>query len=48
MQILRQAVNLVTGRLGSRMGTAITFDMRCRLSSHLHWARSVFERHIYW
>jgi ATP-binding cassette subfamily B protein len=35
VQILRMGVNIVNGRLGSRIGTAITFDMRGRLMAHL-------------
>ncbi len=35
VQILRMGVNLVNGRLSSRIGTAITFDMRGRLVNHL-------------
>jgi ATP-binding cassette, subfamily B, bacterial len=35
IQITRSVVNLINGRLGSRVGTAITFDMRARLVDHL-------------
>ncbi|MEI7634964.1 MAG: DUF1854 domain-containing protein [bacterium] len=35
VQCLRMCVNLVNGRLGSSIGTAITFDMRNRLVQHL-------------
>ncbi len=35
IQILRAIVSLINGRLGSRVGTAITFDMRGRLVDHL-------------
>jgi ATP-binding cassette subfamily B protein len=36
VQILRQAVNLCNGLIASRVGTAITHDMRGWLSRHLH------------
>ncbi|MBK9120116.1 MAG: DUF1854 domain-containing protein [Phycisphaerales bacterium] len=35
VQVLRMGVNLINGRLSSRIGTAITFDMRGRLVGHL-------------
>jgi ATP-binding cassette subfamily B protein len=35
VQVLRMGVNMVNGRLGSRIGTAITNDMRGRLVEHL-------------
>ncbi len=35
VQVVRQAVNFVNGRVGSRVGTAITHDMRSRLMAHL-------------
>ncbi len=35
VQVLRMCVNMVNGRLGSRIGTAITGDMRSRLVEHL-------------
>lgn len=35
VQVLRMGVNMVNGRLGSRIGTAITGDMRARLVEHL-------------
>jgi ATP-binding cassette, subfamily B, bacterial len=35
VQVLRMWVNIVNGRLGSRVGTAITFDMRARIVQHL-------------
>ena len=35
VQVLRMVVNVLNGRLGSRIGTAITFDMRGRLVDHL-------------
>jgi ATP-binding cassette subfamily B protein len=35
VQVLRQVVNFVNGRVGSRVGTAITHDMRSRLVGHL-------------
>ncbi len=34
-QIIRMVVNIINGRLGSQVGTAITFDMRGRLVAHL-------------
>jgi ATP-binding cassette, subfamily B, bacterial len=35
VQICRQGVNMVNGRLGARIGTSITADMRSRLVEHL-------------
>ncbi|HYE62209.1 MAG TPA: DUF1854 domain-containing protein [Phycisphaerales bacterium] len=35
VQVLRTVVNIFNGRLGSRVGTAITSDMRTRLVDHL-------------
>lgn len=35
VQVLRMGVNMVNGKLGSRIGTAITGDMRSRLVEHL-------------
>jgi ATP-binding cassette, subfamily B, bacterial len=35
VQVLRMIVNIFNGRLASRVGTAITFDMRGRLVDHL-------------
>ena len=35
VQILRMVVNIINGRLGSRIGTAITADVRARLVKHL-------------
>ncbi len=35
VQVLRQVVNVVNGRLGANVGTAITRDMRNRLVDHL-------------
>src|SRR5262245_22061432 len=35
VNIVRMSVNLLNGRLGSRIGTAITHDMRGRLVAHL-------------
>jgi ATP-binding cassette subfamily B protein len=35
VQILRMVVNIINGRLSTKVGTAITFDMRGRLVSHL-------------
>ncbi len=35
VQLLRMAVNIINGRLSSRVGTAITFEMRGRLVQHL-------------
>ena len=35
VQVLRMLVNIVNGRLSSRVGTGITFDMRSRLVKHL-------------
>ncbi|MCX7846776.1 MAG: DUF1854 domain-containing protein [bacterium] len=35
VQVLRCIVNVVNGRLGSLVGTAVTFDMRGRLVQHL-------------
>jgi ATP-binding cassette subfamily B protein len=35
VQVARMGVNIINGRLSSRVGTAITFDMRSRLVKHL-------------
>ena len=35
VQVLRAVVNIINGRLGSIIGTAVTFDMRGRLVRHL-------------
>jgi len=35
VQALRMGVNMISGRIGSTIGTAITGDMRCRLVEHL-------------
>jgi ATP-binding cassette subfamily B protein len=35
VQILRMFLNIVNGRLGAKIGTAVTFDMRNRLVQHL-------------
>lgn len=35
VQVLRMVVNMINGVLGSRIGTAITLDMRSRLNAHL-------------
>lgn len=35
VQVLRSIVNIINGRLGSIVGTAVTFDMRGRLVRHL-------------
>lgn len=35
VQVIRTGVNILNGRLGSRVGTAITHDMRSRLVGHL-------------
>ena len=35
VQVARAIVNVINGRLASRVGTAITFDMRARLTGHL-------------
>jgi len=35
VQVCRMAVNMINGRLGSRIGTSITADMRGRLVEHL-------------
>lgn len=35
VNVLRAVVNVINGRLSSRIGTAITFDMRSRLVGHL-------------
>jgi ATP-binding cassette subfamily B protein len=35
VQILRMLVNIVNGRLGTVVGTAVTFDMRNRLVQHM-------------
>ena len=35
VQILRAGVNVVNGRLGNRIGTSITFDVRGKLVEHL-------------
>jgi ATP-binding cassette, subfamily B, bacterial len=35
VQVMRQLVNIVNGRLGANVGTAITMDMRNRLVDHL-------------
>ena len=35
VQTLRMVVNMISGRIGSAIGTAITSDMRCRLVEHL-------------
>lgn len=35
VQVLRCVVNIINGRLGSLVGTAVTFDMRGRLVRHL-------------
>ncbi|MCL5269300.1 MAG: DUF1854 domain-containing protein [bacterium] len=35
VQIMRMIVNILNGRLGSRIGTSVTFDMRARLVEHL-------------
>lgn len=45
VQVLRMGVNLINGQLSNRIGTAITFDMRGRLVSHLQQLSiSYFER----
>src|SRR5690606_31101009 len=35
VQVMRMGVNLINGRLGSKIGTAITYDMRGRLVGHM-------------
>lgn len=35
VQILRMGINICNGRLGTKIGTSITFDMRGRLVKHL-------------
>jgi len=35
VQVARAVVNIFNGRLASRVGTAVTHDMRCRLVGHL-------------
>lgn len=35
VQVVRMIVNIINGRLSTRVGTAITFDMRSRLVKHL-------------
>ncbi len=36
VQILRMAVNILNGRLSTKIGTAVTFDVRSRLVRHMH------------
>lgn len=35
VQLLRMVVNIINGRVGAKVGTAVTFDMRGRLVQHM-------------